>query len=138
MSTASINGWFKQAMPFPSKRNRNVQFGVHIEEVAEQFDAVNLVSIATAMHQLATSFKEGDSELNLSPTDRVALLDALCDQIVTAIGVAYTHGMDIVGALEEVDRSNYSKFVDGQPVWDANGKITKGPHYFKPNLLPFV
>lgn len=33
-----------------------------------------------------------------------------------------------------VDRSNWSKFVDGKPVRDAHGKVAKGQYYSKPNL----
>jgi hypothetical protein len=42
--------------------------------------------------------------------------------------------MDIVGALREVNRSNYSKFVNGRAVFDENGKIKKGADYSKPDL----
>ena len=30
------------------------------------------------------------------------------------------------------------KFVDGAPLFDSNGKITKGPLYLPPRLAPFV
>lgn len=70
--------------------------------------------------------------------DKVGLTDALADQIVTAIGLAYMHGIDIEGALNEVNRSNWSKFVDGKPVFDENGKIKKGDGYTPPELSKFV
>lgn len=66
------------------------------------------------------------------------LLDALVDQIVTAVGVGHMMGMDVLGALAEVNRSNFSKFEDGKPVFDANGKITKGKHYTPPQLDKFI
>ena len=69
---------------------------------------------------------------------RCELLDALVDQIVTAVGVGHMMGMDVLGALEEINRSNFSKFEDGKPVFDENGKITKGKDYVKPNLEKFV
>ena len=47
-------------------------------------------------------------------------------------------GLGIEGALAEVNRSNWSKFVDGAPVFDANGKIAKPATYSKPNLEQFV
>jgi predicted HAD superfamily Cof-like phosphohydrolase len=70
--------------------------------------------------------------------DRKALLDSLCDQIVTAVGVAHMFGMDISGALSEVNRSNWSKFVEGKPVFNEHGKIAKGPNYTPPDLARFV
>ena len=66
------------------------------------------------------------------------LLDALCDQIVTAIGVGYMAGFDMAGALQEVIRSNASKFENGKPLFDENGKIRKGKDYTQPELAQFV
>ena len=54
------------------------------------------------------------------------------------MGVAQGHGWDIMGALAEANRSNWSKFVDGCPVFDANGKIAKPASYSPPELSPFV
>ena len=45
--------------------------------------------------------------------------------------------LPILDALHEVNRSNWSKFVDGNPVFDENMKIVKGPNYFKPDLSKF-
>lgn len=70
--------------------------------------------------------------------DKTELLDALCDQIVTAVGVAHMFGMNIEGALTEVNRSNWSKFVNEAPVFDENGKIAKGPDYTPPDLTEFL
>lgn len=43
-------------------------------------------------------------------------------------------GMDIQGSLTEVNRSNWSKSGNGQPVFDDNGKIKKGKDYYPPDL----
>ena len=56
----------------------------------------------------------------------------------TGIGLAYTIGADVDGGIDEVNSSNESKYVDGQPLWDANGKIAKGPNYRRANLLPYL
>lgn len=45
---------------------------------------------------------------------------------------------DIAGALEEVCRSNESKFENGRPVFDADGKIAKGRNYTAPDLRRFT
>lgn len=100
-------------------------------------------SESVRIEDLAMEYKEAHEHLvsyiSLEPTiNKVELLDSLADQIVTAVGVAHMMGFDILGALEEVNRSNFSKFEDGKPVFDANGKITKGKDYVKPNLEHFV
>ena len=68
----------------------------------------------------------------------VELLDALADQIVTATGVGTFLGMNVPGALAEVNRSNYSKFEDGEPVFNENKKVMKGKDYTPPDLTPYI
>ena len=134
-----IKGWFELAVPTPTDKNRAVQLGCHFEEVAEMLAAIGETFIAERLALIATQYKkDSEVEINEPGLDRTELLDALCDQIVTAVGVAHMFGMDIEGALGEVNRSNWSKFVDGAPVFDANGKIAKPATYSKPNLEQFV
>ena len=135
--------WFEQAIPNPTVEQTCIQVGCHYEEVSEMMEALVDDQDAIDVGYLAALYKSCDpSHVHhiefMSETDRIALLDALADQIVTATGVAHMFGMDLIGALEEVNRSNYSKFEDGKPVFDKNGKITKGKHYTPPELKPFV
>jgi predicted HAD superfamily Cof-like phosphohydrolase len=140
MTIHSIANWFAEAIPAPTDKNRAVQLGCHFEEVAEMADAISEEVAVDANNFIAEHLKrlDGIGGVNDPKINREALLDALCDQIVTAIGVAHMFGLNIQGALAEVNRSNYSKFVDGKPVFDANGKIAKPPSYSKPDLTPFV
>ena len=149
MNIENIVEWFKRAVPEPTDQNKCVQTGCHLEEVAEMFDAFggdtplqsDIEDMARAMKDapknLADSFSSTWEEESKA-IDHAALLDSLCDQIVTAIGVAHMFGMDISGALNEVNKSNWSKFVDGQPVFNASGKIAKGPDYKPPVLDAFI
>ena len=142
MNIESIKEWFARAVPTPTDKNRMVQLGVHFEEVGEMFDALGsfVAYEATVMEDIAEDLKSCHIWGGKFEVDRQELLDALCDQIVTAVGVAHMYGMDIAGALAEVDRSNWSKFKpDGTPVFDANGKIAKNPDtYFRPDLSRFA
>ena len=48
-------------------------------------------------------------------------------------------GYDMDAAIDEVDRSNWSKFdEDGKPIFNENGKVMKGPNYTKPKLKPMT
>lgn len=132
-----IKQWFEAAVPGPTDKNRAVQVGCHFEEAAEMAAALNDHDLAARLKVLADRYKSGES-IGLSGISREDLLDALCDQIVTAIGVAHMFGFDIIGALAEVDRSNWSKFVDGKPEFYANGKIAKPASYSQPNLEPYI
>lgn len=131
-----INLWFKRAVPQPTPKNQAVQLGVHFEEVAEMALALGDVGEANIMADLANDYKHWQT---LKRINRNELLDSLCDQIVTAVGVAHMFGMDIEGALQEVTRSNWSKFDENdQPLFDENGKIKKGSRYIPPDLNKFI
>ena len=135
----AIKNWFTLAVPTPTDKNRAVQIGCHFEEVGEMLQTLptHHPCLRDDLADVANGYKKRH-EVNVEDVDRTELLDALCDQIVTAVGVAHMFGLDIEGALAEVTRSNYSKFVDGAPVFDANGKIAKPATYSKPNLEQFV
>lgn len=131
----SIAEWFCRAVPKPTAANLLVQAGCHLEEVSEFASAIGNQWLAQHLEECAHELKVEKPEMSVDP---VLTLDALCDQIVTAIGLAHMAGWDIISALAEVDRANWSKFVDGAPVFDANGKIQKGPAYIPPALEGFV
>lgn len=137
--------WFQRAVPEPTDKNRHVQLGVHIEEFYELLQEVFSKDVTTAcmlsaakeaVRELANHIKKEEGVIAFP--DRIATLDAICDGQVTGAGLAYMLNMDVVRGLHEVNRSNESKFVDGQPVFDEQGKIKKGPDYRSPYLRPFV
>ena len=135
--------WFEQAIPEPTVEQTCIQVGVHYEECGEMMEAMHDEGTAFVTQELANDYKRCEiSQLHhittMGEVDRIALLDALADQIVTATGVANAFGFDILGALAEVNLSNFSKFENDKPVFDKNGKITKGKHYTPPNLKPFI
>lgn len=96
---------------------------------------IHSASIA-ALTVLANRLKETAGSFVV--IDRNALLDALADQIVTATGVGVFLGMNVPGALGEVNRSNYSKFENGEPVFNENKKVMKGKDYTPPDLSKFI
>ena len=138
----SIKEWFKAAKPNPSTADACVQIGCHYEEVSEMnavlnYDVEYSLASTALNYQMQSSLYLGTVE-ELSADARVELLDALCDQVVTAVGVAYMMGMDIEGALAEVNRSNWSKFEGGVPVFNEHGKIVKGAEYTPPELSDYI
>lgn len=136
-STQRIENWFKAAKPEPTTRDVCTQIGCHYEEISEMDVALYE---PTDNEQLADWYKgKFINESNvMERMDKLELLDSLCDQIVTAIGVGYMMGFDIQGALNEVIRSNNSKKVGGKFEFDDNGKISKPSSYSEPDLTPFV
>lgn len=136
----STKEWFEQAIPSPTLEIACVQIGCHLEEVSEMLEALELFASAGRIGELAVLFKQKDTRmLNLiRNVDLIELTDSLIDQQVTATGVMHNLNIDALGALAEVNRSNFSKFEDGKAVFDKNGKIKKGKHYTSPDLSPYV
>ena len=65
--------------------------------------------------------------------------DALTDILYVAYGAGHAFGIDLDKCFEEVQNSNMSKLgEDGKPIYNENGKVMKGPNYFKPNLNQFL
>jgi len=83
---------------------------------------------------LSDGLKAGEMHATINPGEREAFLDALADQIVTAVGVGHCAGMQTAEAVARVNTSNWSKTVDGEFLRDAQGKITKPAAYVKPDL----
>lgn len=142
-SITDITNWFKAAKPEPTAKDALVQQGCHFEEVVEHLTSIGIESedLCDLSNDLKsnTGLQTDDAIANYMDTiDNLELLDALCDQIVTATGVAYMMGFDIEGALKEVMRSNNSKMVDGKFIFDDNGKIQKPDSYSKPDLTSFL
>lgn len=142
----SIALWHKRARPNPDHNAFNVQLGCHFEEFAEmlqtlsgddQMSANKLANVTYQVMQMAEGFKRGAFSAYVE--DRVEFLDACADQVVTSVGCAVCAGMDVVGAIKEVNTSNWSKFDEnGNPVFDENGKIKKPDGYKKPQLEEFA
>ncbi|AYR04220.1 hypothetical protein [Escherichia phage OLB145] len=109
-----------------------------LEELApnsgEAYDTLH--NAIAALTELSELIKENN--VYAPNSNRLAILDALADQIVTATGIGTFLGMNVPGALTEVNRSNYSKFEDGEPVFNENKKVMKGKDYTPPDLTPFI
>ena len=69
--------------------------------------------------------------------DLVEVADALGDMLYILCGTILEHGMQykIEEVFNEIQRSNMSKLgADGKPIYREDGKVLKGPNYFKPNI----
>ncbi|MCM4171366.1 hypothetical protein DHD32_07730 [Arenibacter sp. TNZ] len=73
--------------------------------------------------------------------DVVEVADALGDMLYILCGTILEHGMQykIEEVFEEIQRSNMSKLgKDGKPIYREDGKVLKGPNYFKPNIVDIL
>jgi predicted HAD superfamily Cof-like phosphohydrolase len=73
--------------------------------------------------------------------DLVEIADALGDMLYILCGTINAHGLQykITEVFEEIQRSNMSKLgEDGKPIYREDGKVMKGPHYFRPNIQHII
>ena len=69
--------------------------------------------------------------------DMIEVADALGDMLYILCGTILSHGMQhkIREVFGEIQCSNMSKPVeDGEPIYREDGKVLKGPNYFKHNI----
>ena len=69
--------------------------------------------------------------------DMVEVADALGDMLYILCGTIIEHGMEhkIDEIFSEIQNSNMSKLgADGNPIYREDGKVLKGPNYFKPDI----
>lgn len=67
----------------------------------------------------------------------IEVADALGDMLYILCGTILEHGLQhkIEEVFDEIQKSNMSKLgEDGKPIYREDGKVMKGPNYFKPDF----
>ena len=71
----------------------------------------------------------------LDNKDFLEVADALTDILYVTYGAGHAFGIDLDKCFQEVQSSNMSKLDEnGKPIYNEDGKVMKGPGYFKPDL----
>ena len=147
MTIESIALWHKRARPNPTDKDFDTQLGCHLEEIVEMIEClrftykngtgVEMPGKNSMIYQQLKDFSDGlkSGRITAQIADRKGLVDSVADQIVTGVGVGHCANMQVVKAVDIVNTSNWSKFSpEGEPYFDQNGKILKGPNYVPPAL----
>lgn len=99
-----------------------------------------VANLGVAKNQLRFNLMEEENLEYLEAAnvgDLAEVADALGDMLYILCGTILEHGMQykIEEVFEEIQRSNMSKLgPDGKPIYREDGKVLKGPNYFKPNI----
>ena len=97
-------------------------------------------NILSDISKLRYNLMKEENEEYLEATkknDLVEIGDALGDMLYILCGTIIAHGFQdkIEEIYDEIQRSNMSKLgSDGKPVYREDGKVLKGPNYFKPDI----
>ena len=104
----------KNKAEFPEEKIINLRYDLIVEELEE----------------LKTALREKNIQ---------EVADALTDILYVTYGAGHAFGINLDKCFDEVQNSNMSKLDDnGKPIYNENGKVMKGPNYFKPNLMKFL
>ena len=104
----------KQNASFSTNKINELRLSLIKEEIQELVDAMN-------------------------KKDLVEVADALTDILYVTYGTGHAFGINLDKCFEEVQNSNMSKLDrNGKPIYNENGKVMKGPNYFRPDLNKYV
>lgn len=111
-------------------------------KIGNETEPVANVGEGTYMLRYNLMKEENDEYLEAAQNgDLVEIADALGDMMYILSGTILKHGLQhiIEDVFEEIQRSNMSKLdAQGNPIFREDGKILKGPDYFKPNIKSIV
>ncbi len=109
-------------------------FGQEVKEKAEFPDNAILKLRIDLIQEELDELKEAVSRKDLKE-----VADALTDILYVTYGAGHAFGINLDKCFSEVQNSNMSKLgIDGKPIYNDQGKVMKGPNYFKPDLTKFI
>ncbi len=115
---------FEMVKEFMKKFKQEVQLKPKFPE--KKIVKLRIDLIKEELSELEEAIKENNLE---------EIADALTDILYVTYGAGHAFGIDLDKCFEEVQNSNMSKLdKNGKPIYDNNGKVMKGPFYFKPNF----
>lgn len=109
-------------------------FGQEVKDSAsfstEKINELRLNLIKEELDELADA---------MNKRDLVEVADALTDILYVTYGAGHAFGINLDKCFAEVQNSNMSKLDNnGKPIYNDNGKVMKGPNYFKPDLKKYI
>ncbi len=119
---------------FESVKKFMEKFGQEVKKKAE-FPSESIVRLRyNLIKEELDEFEEAVKEKNLKE-----VADSLTDILYVTYGAGHAFGINLDKCFDEVQRSNMSKLgEDGKPIYNEQGKVMKGPNYFKPDLSKFI
>ena len=119
---------------FQSVKKFMVTFGQEVKNKAEfpneKITKLRYDLIKEELEELGQAIKDKDIK---------EVADALTDILYVTYGAGHAFGIDLDKCFAEVQSSNMSKLdANGKPIYNENGKVMKGPNYFKPDLSKFI
>lgn len=103
--------------------------------IAEEFHELVTAVYGESSGQIVAEAYETAVEADDGTRDTVETADALADLVYVIYGMALESGIPLEDVLREVQAANLSKLgADGKPIYREDGKVLKGPDYFRPRI----
>ncbi|MFZ0489955.1 MAG: nucleoside triphosphate pyrophosphohydrolase family protein [Salegentibacter sp.] len=121
----------KKRIEAVEKFHRAFGLGVRKTPVADLGEAKNLLRYNLMKEENEEYLQAANNN------DLPEVADALGDMLYILCGTIIEHGMQhkIEEVFEEIQSSNMSKLgADGKAIYREDGKVLKGPNYFKPDI----
>ena len=119
---------------FESVKKFMKTFGQEVKSKAE-FPEEKIVKLR--LNLIKEELEEFEQAVEKKDIKEVA--DALTDILYVTYGAGHAFGIDLDSCFKEVQNSNMSKLGnDGKPIFNDQGKVMKGPKYFKPDLSKHI
>lgn len=134
----TFNHPINQTPCVPDAKTVKLRLALILEEFTELAEACvgDTPAGERLLHALAASM-EGVKALEAEDlnVDVVEVADALTDINYVTYGAGHCFGVDLDACMQEVQRANMSKLgEDGKPIYNAQGKVMKGPNYTPPDI----
>ncbi len=119
---------------FTKVKNFMNKFGQEVKEIPSlSSNKINNLRVNLIREELF------ELEEAIKNNDLLEVADALTDILYVTYGAGHAFGIDLDKCFEEVQNSNMSKLgEDGKPIYNEDGKVMKGPNYFKPDLSKYL
>jgi NTP pyrophosphatase (non-canonical NTP hydrolase) len=119
---ASMNAMYR----LPTSETPDIP--ANVGERLKKFKAM-LLDEVQEIDDIVAMASSGSDPLDIA----VAIADVLGDIVVYCRSEALKYGLPLEEVLDVIMDSNESKLdINGNPIYDENGKFLKGPGYWKP------
>lgn len=123
----------------PDADVRLLRYKLIMEEALEFGRAIGVSGLVelndSQFNALVKSYLGGQHISPAHEPDLVEAADALGDIDYVVQGANLVFGFPSHAVTEEIHTANMSKLgADGKPIYDAGGKVQKGPNYRKPDV----
>ncbi len=117
---------------------KDVQKFMEVFELGYQKQPTAFISTSKIRLRFDLMKEENEEYLEAAKNnDLTEIADALGDMLYILLGTVLEHGLQhkFEAVFNEIQRSNMSKLdYNGKPIYREDGKVLKGPNYFKPNI----